>query len=251
MRCAWVIDARVRSVQLGRAVGFEVTAGRCVADGVGEVVGEAEGATEDGDIAVAVGVVDTAQPEIMIATNASAVRRASDRRPWDTGGHLVCRQFVANPIASPGIACSPADRARGSWPDVAAAFRHHVRRLGRPKRRRSEAARIRAMPARTFAPCPHAPRASAFVSDSTAPPTRHRSPGRGAPRCRSSPAGPTPVYQTSPGRQSQLIAADGSRTGVDPVHSTMMYPSSSAVGRSPSAVRTLDGPVHVRQPSRS
>ena len=58
-------------------------------------------------------------------------------------------------------------------------------------------------------------------------------------------------YQTSPGRQSQLIGESRSRGGDMTVSRTRMKPSSSGVRRAPSGVRTNAGPRHVRQPSRS
>ena len=58
-------------------------------------------------------------------------------------------------------------------------------------------------------------------------------------------------YQTSPGRQSQLIGESRSRGGDMTVSRTRMKPSSSGVRRDPSGVRTNAGPRHVRQPSRS
>ena len=61
---------------------------------------------------------------------------------------------------------------------------------------------------------------------------------------------PRADHQTSPGRQSQLIGADGSSGGEVGVARTMMEPSSSGVRRSPSAVRTDDGPAQTCHPSR-
>ncbi len=62
-----------------------------------------------------------------------------------------------------------------------------------------------------------------------------------------SPAG----YQTSPGRQSQLIGADRSSSGELGVRRTNTYPSSSGVRTSPDSVRTEVGPCHTTQPRRS